>query len=80
MPEGLGERPIRRLHHGVTRAVEHERATSCRVSRELADQAALARPGLAAQKRDPPALSTLGRRQESAEPLELYEPPDERKR
>ena len=81
MLKGPGERSVWRLHHSVTRAIEHKRAAPCRVSSELADEAALAGPGFAAQECHPAALTfTRGRRQEPAEPLQLCGPPDERKR
>ncbi len=55
--ERLRERPVRRPHDGVAGAVEHERASGGRLMRELPNEPALPRAGLAADERDPPALA-----------------------
>jgi hypothetical protein len=77
MVERLDERPVGRAHDGVARAVEHERAGAGRLGRELAQQAALARPGLAAEQHHAAALA-LGHGHERPQRLELRRAPDER--
>ena len=55
--ERLDERPVRRAHDGVARAVEDERAVARRLGGELADEPALARARLAAEQDDPASLA-----------------------
>ena len=43
MVERLDERPVRRAHDGVTRAVENQGAVPCHLAGELPDEAALTR-------------------------------------
>ena len=62
----LHERPVRRPHDRVAGAVEHKNTVGCDLPRKLPHEAALARPGLAADERDPTPL-TLRPRHEGAQ-------------
>src|SRR5207253_11378875 len=75
--ECLDEGPVRRAHHGVTRAVEHKGTVACRLNRELAHKAALPRPWLAAQQDDAAALA-LGGGHQRAERLQFSRAAGER--
>ena len=77
--ERLDERPVGRVHHGVARAVEHERAVARGLGGELAHEPALAGAGLAADQ-DRSAAFAGGARHEQAQPLELGGTADERER
>ena len=76
--ERLDERAVGSVHHLVAGAVQDERAGARRLGRELADEPALARSGLAADEHD--AASRPGRRRrERAEQLQLAGASDERR-
>ena len=77
--ERFDERPVRRAHDGVARAVEDERAVAGGLGGELPHEPALARPRLAAEQ-DDPAPFPFGPRHQGAERLELARAPDERER
>jgi hypothetical protein len=77
--ERLGERPVRRRHDGVARAVEHERAAGGSLLGELAHEPALPRAGLTGDECDPPAL-TRRPRHERPQRRKLARPAHERKR
>ena len=79
MLEGLCERAIRGARDGVAGAVKHERTIPGYLAGELAHEATLARPRLAAEKHDPGAFSARPWHQRP-EALQLHGPPDERKR
>jgi hypothetical protein len=77
--ERLHERPVRRVHDRVARAVEHERAAGRRLAGELAHEPALARARLAADDHHPAALP-LRPGHQAAERGQLARAPDERER
>ena len=74
--ECLHERPVRRPHHRVARAVENDDPVRGCLPGELADETALARARLAADQRDPAALGRQVRH-ERPEGRELTSPADE---
>ena len=76
--ECLDERTVGRPHDRVAGAVEDERAVGGRFAGELAHQAALAGPGLAADE-DDAATFSLGDRVQ-VECFQFGGAPDERKR
>ena len=61
--ERLHERPVGGADHGVAGAVQHQRAVLRRLVGDLADEPALARPGLAADQGDAAALALRARQQ-----------------
>ena len=77
--ERLNERAVRSVHDLVAGAVQDARAGACRLGRELANEPALARAGLAADEHD--TASRPGRcGRECAEQLQLAGASDERRR
>ncbi len=75
--ECIGDRSVGRVDHGVAGAVEDEHPIVRDLVRELADQTALARPGLTTEQRDPPPLAGRPGNQRP-QPGQLRQPPDER--
>ncbi len=71
------ERPVRRADDGVAVAVEDDRALLCRGAGELADETALAAPGLAGDERGTTALAR-GARQQRPQRRELVDASGER--
>ncbi len=79
LPDRVDERPVRTPHLGVARAVEHERPGRRGIVRELADEPALARPGLASHERESQTLPVHAGHQRTQR-RELAGAPRERKR
>ena len=79
LAERLHERAVRRAHHRVARADQHEHALLRDLLDELAHEPALPGAGLAADERDPPALARRVRN-ERAQRHELARAADERRR
>ena len=77
--ERVGEGAVGGSHHRVARPVEHEHPFRGDLVRQLADQAALARSGLAAHQRQPTPLAGLARHK-PPQRHELSRPTDERRR
>ena len=77
--ERLDERAIRTLDHRVAGSVEDEGSRGVGLLGELADEAALARPGLAADEREAQPVA-VGRRDEAPEGRQLPRASRERER